>query len=72
MGTAYTMALPPAVLPAMGSVVAAVGASLLYTVLLVVVAITVGTLVQNALARPATTIRLVPRSGTGAPVRQPA
>ena len=73
MGTAYTMVLPPAALPAMGSVIAAVGASLLYTVLLVVVAIAVGVIVQHALARPsrrATTIRLAPRSEASAPARQ--
>jgi hypothetical protein len=74
MGTAYTMALPPATLPEMGSVIAAIGASLLYTVLLVVVAIVLGVIVQNALARPShrqMTIRLVTRDTTS-PARQPA
>jgi hypothetical protein len=74
MGTAYTMALPPATLPVMGGVIAAVGWSLLYTVLLVVFAIVLGVIVQNALARPSRrqmTIRLVTRDTTSR-ARQPA
>ena len=75
MGTAYTMALPPATLPVMGSsVIAAIGASPLYTVLLVVFAILLGVIVQNALARPShrrMTIRLVTPDTTNR-ARQPA
>jgi hypothetical protein len=75
MLTAYTMAPPPAALPAMGGVIAAAGASLVYTALLVVLAVVVGVLVQNAVARPArraSTVRIVVPPDARQPVRQPA
>jgi hypothetical protein len=52
MVTAYTTALPPAGLPAMESVIAAVGTSLLFAILLALLAVFVGVLVQGSLARP--------------------
>jgi len=53
MVTAYTTALAPAGLPAMESVLAAVGSSLLFAALLAMLAVFVGVLVQGSLARPA-------------------
>lgn len=75
MLTAYTMAPPPAAFPALGSVIAAAGASLFYAAMLVVVALVVGVLVQNAVVRPprrASTVRIVVPTDTRQPVRQPA
>jgi len=75
MLTAYTMAPPPAAFPALGSVIVAAGASLFYAAMLVVVAIVVGVIVQNAVARPArraSTVRIVLPSDPRRPLRQPA
>jgi len=75
MLTAYTMAPPPAAFPAMGSVIAAAGASLFFAAMLVVVAVVVGVLVQNAVARPASrasNVRIVVPTDPRRPLRQPA
>jgi len=75
MLTAYTMAPPPAALPAMGGVIAAAGASLFYAAMLVVFAVVVGVIVQNAVARPAhgaRGVRIVVPTEARRPLRQPA
>ena len=75
MVTAYPTALSPAVLPATASVLAAVGSSLLYTVLLAALAVFVGVLVQGALSRPPrqrSKIRVVERPATGTPAARAA
>jgi hypothetical protein len=75
MLTAYTMALPPSALPAMGGIIAAAGASLFYAAMLVVVAIVVGVIGQSAVvgrpARGASAVRIVPTEPRR-PLRQPA
>ena len=75
MLTAYTMAPPPVAFPALGSVIAAAGASLFYAAMLVVVALVVGVLVQNAVARPtrrASTVRIAVPTDARRPLRQSA
>jgi hypothetical protein len=70
-----TTALPPSALPVVESVLATVGSSLLFAVLLAVLAVSVAVVVQGALAapsRPRQTLGMVEREPARGPSRHAA